>query len=104
MSGVLQKYTKSLFAAMAKSKKCSSSSALERIKTQQREAGVSHRRISASLLCPYVKVFVLFKTARRQEEKKQLDPWIVPASGSASGILASPLYEPANSARLSRAR
>lgn len=53
---------------------------------------MSPRRISASLLCPYVKVFVLFKTARRQEEKKQLDPWIgSPASGSlgsASGLLS----------------
>lgn len=64
---------------------------------------MSHRRIYTSLLCPYVKVFVLFKTARRQEEKKQLDPWIVPPAsgshGSASGLL-SPI-KPANSARAS---
>lgn len=68
-----------------------------------KRVGVSHRLISASLLCPYVKVFVRFKTARRQEEKKQLDPWIVPPAsgslGSASGLL-SPI-NPANSARAS---
>lgn len=72
-----------------------------REKKPEKGVSVSHRRISASLLCPYVKVFVLFKTARRQEEKKQLDPWIVPPAsgslGSASGLLSS--TKPANPAR-----
>lgn len=72
-----------------------------REKKPEKGVSVSHRHISASLLCPYVKVFVLFKTARRQEEKKQLDPWIVPPAsgslGSASGLLSS--TKPANPAR-----